>query len=663
MFAGIDIASERHMLARLDAEGESPGRPIPVPEDQAGHMRLIKAPGPPLIVMEATGHSWKNLFAVLAAAGHDGALLNPVAARRGQDASPARTRTDAIDAAAPARLAFAKRPAPTRLFDEAAEALRARRRHRDRLRQDAPLSAIAPRTLANDDRLRQLHRLVDPGLPGFTRYLRSLDSMRATALIAEYPTVQAFARAPPRRLARLRHHGRHFVGAGLAEQLVAAARRPVGRHHGPVHAPQARHLCQDLDLWRRRPAEIDRDIEGLLDAHELGKRLRPVDGIGPHPAARIIAAVGDPGRFRSAAAFAAHVGVVPGLGQSGKTSGRIRAPIAPMGNARLRRALWMPVRGAVRRTPWLRAFHERLRAAGRPPRLALVAAMRKLLTAVCSVARNRRPFVIQTEQARAAHTEAAPACGPRRKHLMHVTVSHGALTRQPSSSAGFRAAGEAPAAAGRIAGSQQPGQRVRPRGRHRAAPGALRAAPTVGTPAAWPDGIGRRVRGRRPDQRGRIICTRNPPSSGLASRISRPPWPRTTSATIARPSPTPGPLPGAVSALRSRLRAASSRAKGCSASARRGGGMPGPSSSTLSRRAVGSGVSRTTQRRPWRSALAMRLSSARATSCGRSGAGTGAPVPSACSCGTPSRRARATAAATSAAASVCTIASVAVPRA
>ena len=73
-----------------------------------------------------------------------------------------------------------------------------------------------------------------------------------------------------------------------------------------------------------------------------------------------------------------------------------------MGNARLRSALWMPVLGAVRRNPWLRAFYERLRAAGKPPKLALVAAMRKLLHAVYSVAKNRRPFVIETEQARAA---------------------------------------------------------------------------------------------------------------------------------------------------------------------------------------------------------------------------------------------------------------------
>jgi transposase len=391
MFAGIDIASERHTLARLGEDGAPIGKSMTITEDREGYDALLKALGPPpvLVVMEATGHYWKNLFAALTAAGHEVALLNPFVARRFQDSSLERTKTDAIDAHGLARLGFEKRPAPTRLHDEVAESLRELVRHRDRLRQDF------------DDRVRQLHRLVDLVFPEFSRYVRSLDSMLTTCLLAEYPSAQAFARANPRRLARLRYDGRHMIGAELAEQLVDAARRSIGQHHGPAYTLQARHICQDLDLWRRRLGDIERDIENLLDTHEVGKLLTTIDGIGPQSAARIIAAVGDPARFRSADAFAAYVGVVPGLQHSGKrTAGR--AAIAPLGNARLRMALWMPVLGAVRRNPWLRTFYERLRAAGKPPKLALIAAMRKLLHAVYSVAKHRKPFVIQTKPAQAA---------------------------------------------------------------------------------------------------------------------------------------------------------------------------------------------------------------------------------------------------------------------
>ena len=391
MFAGIDIASERHMLARLDDKGSPIGKPMPITEDRAGYDTLLKALGEPpvLIAMEATGHYWKNIFAVLAAAGHEVALLNPFVARRFQDASLERTKTDVIDAQGLARLAFEKRPDPTHLHDEVAEALRELVRHRDRLRQDF------------DDRVRQLHRLVDLGFPEFTRYVRGLDSMLATCLLAQYPTAHAFARATPRRLAKLRYDGRHFVGAELAEQLVEAAKTSVGQHHGPAYKLQAVHICQDLDLWRKRLADVERDIEDLLDTHQVGKLLTTIDGIGPQSAARIIAAVGDPARFKSADALAAYLGVVPGLKQSGKSASN-RARIAPMGNARLRMALWMPVLTAVRRNAWLRAFYKRLRAAGKPPKLALVAALRKLMHAVYSVAKHRRPFEIRTEQARVA---------------------------------------------------------------------------------------------------------------------------------------------------------------------------------------------------------------------------------------------------------------------
>ena len=52
----------------------------------------------------------------------------------------------------------------------------------------------------------------------------------------------------------------------------------------------------------------------------------------------------------------------------------------------------MPVLVAVKRNPWLRAFYDRLHGAGKSPKLALIAAMRKLLYAIYSVAKHGQPF-------------------------------------------------------------------------------------------------------------------------------------------------------------------------------------------------------------------------------------------------------------------------------
>ncbi len=57
----------------------------------------------------------------------------------------------------------------------------------------------------------------------------------------------------------------------------------------------------------------------------------------------------------------------------------------------------MPTLVAVQKNPWIRAYYERLRANGKPPKAALVASMRKLLIAVHVVARTRKPFIPQVE--------------------------------------------------------------------------------------------------------------------------------------------------------------------------------------------------------------------------------------------------------------------------
>lgn len=382
-FAGIDIASETHVVAVVDEASKPLVEPTSFREDAAGYARLrelLGSPGEVLIAMEATGHYWQNQFAFLAAEGFTLALLNPLRTRRFAGEDLERTKTDAINALGIARFAAQKRPAPTRLPDSTTQELRELVRLRARLKQDF------------DDRVRQLHRLVDLGFPEFTRYVHSLDSELAAAILHDYPTAAAFQGVSPRRLAALRYDGRHKVGDELAHTLLEAARSSVGCHHGPAYRVQVRYFCEDLDLLRRRLRELDRDIERTLGEHEVGTLLTTIEGIGPSTAARIVGTVGDPAQFRSAAALASYMGVVPGKRDSGKRQGR-RAPLSPIGNAALRRALWMPTLTAVRKNPWLRAYYERLRAEGKPAKVALVAAMRKLLVAVYAVAKRRKPFV------------------------------------------------------------------------------------------------------------------------------------------------------------------------------------------------------------------------------------------------------------------------------
>lgn len=145
-------------------------------------------------------------------------------------------------------------------------------------------------------------------------------------------------------------------------------------------------------MLRRRLKDLARDVERKLDDHEVDKLLMAIEGLGPLTAACLIAELGNPARFDSPGAIVSYVGVIPRIRQSGKKR-FTKGPAIPLGNARLRKSLFMVVLQMVRRNPWLRQHYERLRAAGKPGKVAIIAAMRKLLVAVWSVATHRRPFV------------------------------------------------------------------------------------------------------------------------------------------------------------------------------------------------------------------------------------------------------------------------------
>jgi transposase len=387
-YAGIDIASERHFVAVVDEAGAVVEKSTSFGEDAEGYAKLFAVLGAAelvdIVAMEATGHYWKNLFAALTARGYRVALINPLRTNRFAAEDLQRTKTDAIDAAGIARFAAQKRPEASRLPDDVTEELRELVRLRDRLVQDC------------GDRVRQLHRAVDLGFPEFTRHVRALDTQLATGILKEYPTAEAFVGVRPKTLSNFKYDGRHFVGLELANRLIQAAKISVGRHHGQAYRVQVKFFCQDIDTFRERIRELDRDIERRLDDHEIGKLLTTIGGIGSGTSARVVATVGNPADFRNERALAAYVGVVPGLRQSGKRH-VLRAGATPYGNADLRKALYMPTLRAVRCNPWLKRFYERLLAAGKPKKLALIAAMRKLLHAIYSVAKNRRPFVPQLE--------------------------------------------------------------------------------------------------------------------------------------------------------------------------------------------------------------------------------------------------------------------------
>ena len=150
---------------------------------------------------------------------------------------------------------------------------------------------------------------------------------------------------------------------------------------------------------RARIAQADRQIAAIevgLDARiealpELARRrsiLVSIPGLGATTARAIIAGLGEIGTAGHKQ-LAALVGVAPMNWDSGVMRGKRRIK---GGRAALRATLYMAALTASRCNPDLRAFYQRLIAAGKPPKIALTAVMRKLLILANTLIRENRKW-------------------------------------------------------------------------------------------------------------------------------------------------------------------------------------------------------------------------------------------------------------------------------
>src|SRR5262249_15180456 len=116
--------------------------------------------------------------------------------------------------------------------------------------------------------------------------------------------------------------------------------------------------------------------------------LSSVPGVAQTTALTLLASLPELGTLNRRE-ISALAGVAPFNRDSGRWSGK-RSIYG--GRALARAALDMCALGGARHNPLLKAFYQRLRAAGKPAKVALVACMRKLLTVINSMLRHRQSW-------------------------------------------------------------------------------------------------------------------------------------------------------------------------------------------------------------------------------------------------------------------------------
>lgn len=185
---------------------------------------------------------------------------------------------------------------------------------------------------------------------------------------------------------------------GVEIKMVALATRRLQLLELRVAEEQRANTCNDPALrklftaWlaqvEKQTAKVEALIEELLGAEtKLAgqvQRLDDISGVGRITAVMVLATMPELGRLnrRQAAALA---GLCPYNRDSGKWAGQ---RCISGGRTEVRRALYMAALSASRSNPLLKAFYQRLIAAGKPAKVALTALMRKLIVLMNHLLKN-----------------------------------------------------------------------------------------------------------------------------------------------------------------------------------------------------------------------------------------------------------------------------------
>jgi transposase len=199
---------------------------------------------------------------------------------------------------------------------------------------------------------------------------------------------------------RVRPEQRHLAieEARLLDALLTRRRQILTmitaekNRQGFAPAPLKKAIEKHIRWLQKELDKVDSELGKAIQASPVWRTretlFQTVPGIGPVVSRTLIAELPELGHLNRKQ-IAALVGVAPLARDSGKHTGR---RMVFGGRASVRQALYMAALVASRRNPTIRTFYQHLIASGKPPKVALTACMRKLLTILNAMARTGTPW-------------------------------------------------------------------------------------------------------------------------------------------------------------------------------------------------------------------------------------------------------------------------------
>ena len=174
----------------------------------------------------------------------------------------------------------------------------------------------------------------------------------------------------------------------LVTMRVSERNRLVQGPTAAVRADLEAHIAYLSDQVEAMDRSIGASIQAKAEWKLRDEVLRSVPGIGPQTSRALLGLLPELGRLTGK-----QVSALAGLAPRARDSGTIKGARTIFGGrGEVRTALYMASVSAARYNPDLKAFYKRLRGAGKPAKVALVAVARKLLTIANAMIRDMTPW-------------------------------------------------------------------------------------------------------------------------------------------------------------------------------------------------------------------------------------------------------------------------------
>ena len=225
---------------------------------------------------------------------------------------------------------------------------------------------------------------------GQSELLRNKDDRPDAGLIRRFCEKQQPAAwtPPPPELRELQALTRHL------ENLLETKQQQWNRLETTTAKPVVKSLRQLLAHLEAEIKRTEQQINDHVERHPALKQqcqlLESIPGIGKRTATKLLAEIDDIRRYKSARQVAAYAGLTPRNNRSGTLRGQTR--LSKTGNARVRKALFLPAMVAKQHNPVVRSFCQRLARHGKNKMQLIGAAMRKLIHIAFGVLKSGKRF-------------------------------------------------------------------------------------------------------------------------------------------------------------------------------------------------------------------------------------------------------------------------------